>query len=59
MKQEINFTAGDELLSTAAGRPVMVNEVTTAPALFHKSAKVPRPHILDRRAARWARRAAY
>lgn len=38
-------------------RASFVNEISTAPAPVQKAAS--RPHIINRRAARWARRASH
>lgn len=58
MKHEITFAPGEEHTLPATLRPAMVNEATSAPAEIRKDAPS-RPHILARRAARWARRSAY
>ncbi|MEZ5998781.1 MAG: hypothetical protein R3B98_08825 [Hyphomonas sp.] len=55
MKRELTTPAHSEAVVTVpAGRPLEVNELAAPlPALAH------RPHILARRNARWARRAAH
>lgn len=59
MKRTISNPASDDLAVIAAPRPAQVNEVTQRPVLFGTDMPVSRPHILDRRNARWARRATY
>lgn len=59
MKPRINLAADTNAVMQSEPRLPMVNELTesSAASLLKKSEGV-RPHILDRRAARWARRAA-
>ncbi|MEZ5947398.1 MAG: hypothetical protein R3C13_13850 [Hyphomonas sp.] len=54
MKRELNTPIHSEAVVTVpVGRPLEVNEVRSAGPL------AARPHILARRNARWARRAAH
>ena len=60
MKTDLSFSSDERRVATSEAPSGHVNEVTTAmPAFARKDETNPRPHILVRRNARWARRAAY
>ncbi|MAN47541.1 MAG: hypothetical protein GYB49_03950 [Alphaproteobacteria bacterium] len=60
MKPHINLAASENSVMQNDLRMPMVNELTApAPASLLKAAELVRPHILERRTARWARRSAY
>ena len=60
MKPHINMAASDNAVMHSDLRMPMVNELTTPAASdLLKKAEITRPHILERRTSRWARRSAY